>query len=73
MWLGHVAACLCPNRLAKCGCVMGIGTQLQFCQFGDSGFVRSVEEAFHMFVVPCMSVHRDLLAPHLHMRPCCPS
>lgn len=40
MWLGHVAACLCSSRLAKCGCVMGIGAQLQFCQFGDSGFVQ---------------------------------
>lgn len=54
MRLGHVAACLCSSRLAECGCVMGMGTQLQFCQFGRSGFVHSVEEVSQVLVVLCI-------------------
>lgn len=37
-WLCLVASCLCPSGPARCGCVMEMDAQLQFCQGGGSGF-----------------------------------
>lgn len=55
-----VPSCLCPDSSARCGGVVEVGAQVQFCQGGGSGSDAVLKYPY--VLVLCVSGRRDPLA-----------